>query len=325
MTPEERAGIARAVAEAIGGARADILRQCDERIAAQRQAHEAQLAEVQRSAAAEVATLRDGLADARHRAEMDGKELQVLRAVVEADPLSAAMFDAAGALQIVQRTGARLAVQLPDVEQLVRVAVEAMREQITAEVTAQAHAAIARSVEQYLNAPAWTPAAVYTEGQVVQHHIGRTYRVRQGVRASMGQEPGEHPEQWERLGTGGFRVVKSRPEAPQSGDVFTEHDARFMHDGTATILLVPKGAKGSDIERAVKGPHGLAQTAMAQVQDVAARLQDLQQAVQRNTAVANDGAANGAQALGEAEQLRADIDALRQQLGEMLAMLKGAA
>lgn len=319
MSPDELTGIARAVAEQIDTAVADVLRQCDARIAGQQQAHAAQIAELQRSSAAEVATLRDELSAARHQQELDGQELRALRALAT-DPIAAVMFDAEGLLQVVQRNGTRHEArprEVPDVPALVEEAVASARDQISEGLLTELQAAVARCFELHFNAPAWSATAVYTEGQVVQSYVGRSYRLRAGIKASIGQEPGEHPEQWERLGTGGFRVFKSKPAAPQPGDVFTEAESRFMHDGSATILFVPKAPKVSDIERAVKAPHGLAQTAAAQVREVAGQLGDLMQDVQRGLAAANDASEHSIQALASTEQLRAEIEALRRRLDEI--------
>jgi hypothetical protein len=199
--------------------------------------------------------------------EAQAGEITRLRALAE-NPVAALLIDAEGTLHLVQRSGARLEARLPNIGGLVAAGVAAMREEVRAEV----HANVARSFEIFANAPAWSATTVYTEGQTVQAHVGRTYRVRLGVKATLGQAPGDHPEQWERIGTGGFRVLKSRPEALEPGDVFTENDARFLHDGAQTVLFVPKGAKVSDIERAVKAPYSLAQSVQAQLRDLEAGL-----------------------------------------------------
>jgi len=117
------------------------------------------------------------------------------------------------------------------------------------------------------------------------------------------------PEHWERLGTIGFRVLKSRPEALAPGDLFTEHDARFLHDGRATVLFVPKAPKSSDIERAVRAPQALAEAAQQATREQAAQTDALRIDVARSTKAANDAGELSAQALAEVEALRRDFEA----------------
>jgi hypothetical protein len=234
-------------------------------------------------------------------------ELPALRTLAS-DPIAAFLLDAEGVLHVVQRNGEELATQLPNVAALLEAAGVRWRDQVRAELALEQQAAIARAIEAWCNAPAWSATAVYTEGQIVQAHVGRTYRVRAGVKATLGTDPATHPEAWERLGSGGFRVLKSRPDQLEPGDVFTENESRFMHDGTATILFVPKAAKVSDIERAVKAPHALAQSVQAQLQELTAQVNALQVAL-RGTSAANESTLELTCALtAEVESLRRRFD-----------------
>jgi hypothetical protein len=300
---EELAGV---VAERMAALRLEIRRECAADLAAAQAAH-----------AEEILGVRRDLADAVHRLELAQLEVATLRGIAH-DPVAAFALDADGALALIQRSGPPRAVPLPDVAALVRAAVDAL----AAELRAEGHAAVARAFEAYCNAPAWSAAAVYAAGDIVQTDVGRTYRVRAGVRAALGRPPGDDAEHWERLGTGGFRVFKARPETLAAGDVFTEHDARFLHDGQATILFVPKAPKTSDIERALKAPYAVAQDAAATARDVAAREAGLVEAVQRSATAANDAGEIGAQALAATEGLRRDLEALA---GEVDALKGGGA
>jgi hypothetical protein len=230
-------------------------------------------------------------------------EVTRLRALAES-PIAALVLDGEGTLHLVQRSGERLNARLPNFHELVQAAMSAARDELREELRGELQAGIARTFETMGNAPAWSAAAVYTEGQIVQAHVGRTYRVRAGVRATLGQQPGDHPDQWERLGTGGFRVFKSRPEQLEAGDIFTDAESRFMHDGAATILFVPKAAKVSDIERAIKGPHNLAQAVQAQLREQSGQLEGLTQGVQRSA--------------GAVAEVRHELEALDRRLNDLL-------
>jgi hypothetical protein len=253
------------------------------------------------------------------QAAAQAEQIAILRAEVQGlreaagDAVIAFALDAEGALSLIQRSGPPRRVPLPDVEALVRAAVDAFGQTVRAE----AQASVARAFEVYCNAPAWSPSAVYVEGEIVQTDVGRTYRVRKGVRAALGRVPGDDAEHWERLGTGGFRVLKSRPEALAPGDVFTEHDARFLHDGENTILFVPKAPKTSDVERAVKAPYTLGQANQAELREQAARLAAVLADVQRSTRAANDANEIGVQALAQVEVLQRDLVALRERLEQL--------
>ena len=248
-----------------------------------------------------------GQAVAQQIDEAVARVLQQCDERIAAGQVIAMVADSAGALQLVQRSGSTLTAPLPvppalpDVPALVDARLEVLRAEVLDILRSEVHAAVARSFEVHTNAPAWSPTAVYTEGQLVQCYGGRTYRVAKGVIATTGKEPGEHRDQWERVGTLGLRVHKSRPPELEPGDVFTESDSRFMHDGQGVILLVPKAAKVSDIERAVKTPYGMAQAVQAQLVQVREQMQ------------------------AQAQAHQAQVDALQAQLDALLAPGRGAA
>lgn len=277
-----------------------------------------QLAGATRAAAEESAVLRARLGETDHRLELAQHELDALRAVA-GDPVAAFTRDAAGAVSLIQRNGPPRPLPLPDLEAVARAAIDALGAALREELLGEAQAAVARSLELFYNPPAWSENTVYMDGQIVQTDVGRTYRVRKGIRATIGRFPGDDADHWERLGTGGFRVLKSRPETLEPGDLFTEHDARFLHDGRATILFVPKAAKTSDIERAVKAPHGLAQATQAELRELAARVATMLGDVQRSATAANDAGELSVQALAVLEGLREEVDALHRRIDELVA------
>lgn len=307
MDDELLEGLAREVAQQIARVRVDLRREFAELAAV-----------VQRAATAEAAALRERLSETSQKLELALQAVEVLRSEV-GDPVVAFSRDAEGGVQLLQRHGPPRALPLPDVTAIATAAVEALGAGLREALIAEAHAQVARTFELFCNAPVWSEKAVYTEGQIVQTDVGRSYRVRQGIRATIGRVPGDDTEHWERLGTGGFRLLKSKPAALAPGDVFTEHDARFMHDGQTTILLVPKAAKVSDIERAVKGPHNFAQATQAELRELAARVTGLLSDVQRNAKAANDAGELGVQALALMERLSRDVDAMQRRLDALAA------
>jgi len=307
MDDELLQALAGVIAERVAGVRADVRRELAD-----------QLAEVQRAHVAEVTGLRERLADLSHGLELARQGLAAVHRGID-DPVVAFTRDADGGVSLIQRNGPARALPLPDFAALVQSIVDGLADTLRGEL----HADVARTFELYCNAPAWTATAVYTEGQIVATDIGRTYRVRAGVRATMGTTPGDDPDHWERLGLGGFRVFKSKPDALTAGDVFTERDARFMHDGATTILFVPAAAKHSDIERAVKGPHGLAQATQAELRDHVAHDDALRADVARGVQAANDASELGVQALAATERTREDLDALARRVDEIAQQSAG--
>ena len=277
-----------------------------------------QLAAVQRAAATEAAELRAARAEADHRLELVQRDLDAARA-----PVVGFACDAAGALTLLQRNGPGIPVPLPDVHAIARALVEALGASLRETLGNEQQAQIARTFELFCNAPTWSETTVYREGEIVQIDIGRTYRVRKGIKATMGRAPGDHAEHWERLGTAGFRVLKSRPETLEAGDFFAEHDSRFLHDGRTTALFVQKALKTSDVERAGKVARDLAQLTQAEVREHAAQLAAVLQDVQRSTAAANDAGELSVQALAALERIEGEVAALQRRV-DALAGAGGA-
>lgn len=285
-----------------------------------RRDHAAQLAEVERAHAEAIARLTERLVEAEHALALERAE----RVAAFGDPVVGFSRDAAGAVVLLRRSGPPLPLPLPDVPALVEAAVDARLPGVRAEARSE----VARTFESFANAPVWSASAVYTAGDIVQTDVGRTWRVRAGVRATFGRVPADDVEHWERLGTGGFRVLKSRPEQLAPGDFFTEHDARFLHDGAQTILFVPKAAKVSDIERAVKGPHGLAQANAAALRDHeqahASRDAALVADVARSVQAANDASETSVLALAATERVEQRCEALERRIEALVSSSGGA-
>jgi hypothetical protein len=295
------------VAEELAALRAEVRRDLSEALAA-----------VRRESDEACAVLRARVVEAEHRAERAEADLAALREVI-ADPVVAFSRDADGGVRLIQRHGPERALPLPDMGALVRAAVDALRDELRAE----AQAMVARTFELFCNAPAWSETAVYTAGDIVQTDVGRTYRVRASVKATLGRVPGDDAEHWERLGTAGFRVLKSRPAELAPGDMFTEHDARFLHDGRATVLFVPKAAKTSDLERAARASHTLVQATQSDLREQAARLGEMLADVQRTTRAANDASETSVQALAAIERMQGEVESLTRRVDELTAAVGG--
>ena len=88
-------------------------------------------------------------------------------------------------------------------------------------------------------------------------------------------------------------MLKSKPARLEAGDVFTESDAKFVFDGVATTLWSPKGVKASDVERALKPVHAMAQSAIEQTQATQRALEGLQTVVRDTSRAANLMRAHG--------------------------------
>jgi hypothetical protein len=252
MTPELE-GFAAAVAQIVDEAVATVRNECTQRLdAVARDAEAVGRSLVQRAERAEA------------QAEQLRRDLDAAREAADEPGLRAALMDADGTLHLVQRAGPPLVVRIADLPALVAAAVNEAVTAAVAEVertaTARLDAQVARAIQDMGLAPQWSPLAAYAHGDVVSCYVGRTYRLVGAVKASIGQEPGEHPGTWERIGSHGLRVHKSKPAQLQAGDVFTESDARFIFDGVATTLLSPKGVKASEVERAIKPVHQFVQT-----------------------------------------------------------------
>lgn len=230
MTPQERAGFAAAVNEAIAQAVGEVRR--------------------------EVETIARSLQERADRAEALAGQLQRDLAAARdelAEPaIRTVLMDADGVLHIVQRGGPPLSLRLVDLEDMMNAALSDAMTEAEPRLRAELQAHVARALQRLGDAPAWTRMAVYGPGAVVSCYVGRTYVLRDGIAASMAQEPGEHPDVWERIGSHGLRVMKSKPAQLEAGDVFTDGESRFIHDGQTTTLLVQRMLKQSDLDRMFK-------------------------------------------------------------------------
>jgi hypothetical protein len=249
MTPQERAGFAAAITEAITVACSAVREQFARDMAAFEQKFREQVQRCEHLEAQDAQLQRD---------------LKAAREQLAEPPIVAAVMDAEGVLHLVQRNGERLTVPLADFAPLVAAAVDAWAGQAEQRLGARLDGEVARGMQRLGDAPRWNRTDGYAEGAVVTCYAGRTYVLRAGIRASVGQEPGECPDVWERIGSHGLRVMKAKPAAPEPGDIFTEGESRFIHDGESTTLLVPRSLKQSDLERAVK-PLQVETRALAEV------------------------------------------------------------
>jgi HK97 family phage portal protein len=225
------------------------------------------------------------------RAERIEDAVDRVGALASAPALLDATMSADGVLHLVQRSGPPLVVTLADLPALVAAAASSEVEKSEVRTVARVDAHVARALQELGLAPEWKPAAAYAPGAIVSCYIGRTYRLREGVRASIGQEPGEHADTWERLGVHGLRVLKSKPARLEAGDLFTEADARFVFDGVTTTLLAPKGVKPSDVERALKPIAEKASTALEQASTARREVEGVRGVLRATEQAANDARA----------------------------------
>jgi 16S rRNA G527 N7-methylase RsmG len=277
MTPEERAGLAGAINDAIGRACAAVRGEFAQEVTTlRREGETVARALEQRCNCAETHAqqLQRDLDAARELAGQPG----ILRALVDAD----------GVLHVVQRNGETLTVPISDLQRQVAAAVSDRAAEAEERMGARLDAHIARALQRLGDAPAWARAAVYGPEAVVSCYVGRTYGLRAGVKASLGQEPGDHPDVWERIGSHGLRVMKAKPAALEAGDVFTEGDSRFIHDGTNTTLLVARALRQADLERVVR-PLQAELRAVAELAGSLRRdVDDVRPVVQRAEKAANE-------------------------------------
>ncbi|HXD04881.1 MAG TPA: hypothetical protein VN680_02450 [Burkholderiaceae bacterium] len=279
MTPELE-GFAAAVAQIV-----------DDAVTTLRQEHAQALEGVRRAHDQVVAGLSQRIERGDARAEQLQRDLDAARQLADEPGLRTALMDTEGTLHLVQRAGPPLVVRIADLRQLVANAVAEAVAEVERAATIRLDAQVARAIQDLGLAPQWSPVAAYAAGDVVSCYVGRTYRLGGAVKASIGQEPGEHPGAWERIGSHGLRVHKSKPAHLQAGDVFTEADARFIFDGVATTLLSPKGVKHSEVERAVKVVHTQVQQLAEQHQMTRRDVEGLQQVSRANTEAANENTA----------------------------------
>ena len=279
MTPPEVDGIAAALGRALAECRAAL-----------RAEHAAALAELRREAAEVARAAGERAERAEARAEQLRQDIEVARALAAEPALREGLIDAEGVLRIVQRNGDTLSVRLAALPALVTAAAAQAVAQAAEAMRAELRSEVARGLQRLGAAPRWSRLSIYGPGAVVACYSGRTYVLRDGVAASMSQEPGEHPEVWERIGTHGLRVLKSKPQAPEPGDIYSEGESRFIHDGENTTLLVPRALKQSDLDRSIKPTHALAQMAAEQMRVLRGEVDGLQDEIRTVGQAANDAA-----------------------------------
>jgi len=227
MTDQERAGMAAAINDAIRQGCAEV---------------RAELESVRRSGDERIEALTQENAQIR-------RDLEAARTLAAEPVLREALIDAAGVLRLVQRNGATLSAPIVDLTGVIAAAVARGVAEAADGMRAELRAEIARGMQRAGNAPRWSKTALYSPGAIVSWHIGRVYELRAGVAGSMSQDPSEHPDVWERVGSAGFRVMKSKPDAHEPGDLFTDADSKFISDGENVTLLVARPVKQSEIER----------------------------------------------------------------------------
>lgn len=280
MNTPELDGLAAAVVETVDGVATDLRAEQAAATRELREEHE----QVRRS-------LEQSNREAQARADRLQQEVDETRELLKQPAILGLMVDADGVLHMVQRDGTTLTVRLADEAQRIEAAVTQRCAEIEARMREEIDGRVGRALQEMGLAPDWSRVAAYTAGDVVSCYAGRTYRLASGVKASMGQEPGEHPEVWQRIGSHGVRVHKAKPATLQPGDLFTEADARFFHDGITTTMLSPKGIKTSDIERAVKPVHEMARNTAAELRSVRSAVEGLATVARAASQAANDARA----------------------------------
>lgn len=101
-------------------------------------------------------------------------------------------------------------------------------------------------------------AGIYREGSIVQHHVGQYFKAVRDTSLEPNPIDGEN-EDWERIGTAGFRFAKGFAESRvyKKGDLFVKDFGLFMWNGEKAQLLAGRGPKGERGEKGVDGKDGL--------------------------------------------------------------------
>jgi len=102
-----------------------------------------------------------------------------------------------------------------------------------------------------LDSPAWK-AGVHRTGVLVQHHLGQHFRA---LADTASEPPGAD---WQRMGSGGFRLTGGFTEGRQyeDGDLFVRDFGLFLwHKGEAH-LWAGRGGKGDPGQRGLQGDPG---------------------------------------------------------------------
>ena len=99
-----------------------------------------------------------------------------------------------------------------------------------------------------LDIPAYA-GGVYREGSIVQANFGQAFR------ALVDTAEGVDSEDWERIGTHGFRLTGpySADKTYQPGDLFIKDFGLFLHDGNEAKLIAGRGPEG---KKGRQGPAG---------------------------------------------------------------------
>jgi len=249
---------------------------------------------------------------AEARLDQVQRDLDAARELAALPSIAAAVMDASGVLHIVMRNGARVEARIADLDSLVENRVSRALDEAELRFIARMDSTMHEAMQRLGNAPKWTRLAVYRAGSVVSCYMGRTYVVRAGVAASMAQEPGLCPEVWERIGSHGLRVMKSKPDNLEVGDVYKEGESLFIFDGETSYLFVPRGLKQSDLDRQIKPTHALAQSAHDKALGVERRCDAWEPRLDHTERAANDAqawiATEGDEAVMRSAQTQAWID-----------------
>ncbi len=103
-----------------------------------------------------------------------------------------------------------------------------------------------------LDISAWAEG-VYREGAIVQANFGQAFR------ALVDTAKGVDSEDWERIGTNGFRLTGpySADKTYQPGDLFIKDFGLFLHDGNEARLIAGRGPEGKKGKQGPAGKDGL--------------------------------------------------------------------
>jgi hypothetical protein len=95
-------------------------------------------------------------------------------------------------------------------------------------------------------------SGVYREGSVVQAHFGQVYK------ALKDTAEGVDSEDWERVGTAGFRLTGTYEAEKEyvAGDLFIKGFGLFLHDGAEARLIAGRGPEGKKGEKGATGKDG---------------------------------------------------------------------
>jgi len=102
-----------------------------------------------------------------------------------------------------------------------------------------------------LDAPVYE-SGVYREGSIVQAHFGQVYK------AVRDTSEGVDSEDWERVGTSGFRLTGTFDAEKEyvAGDLFIKGFGLFLHDGAEARLIAGRGPEGKKGEKGAAGKDG---------------------------------------------------------------------